>query len=338
MLSVLVAHVVSVFPRDFPSMDTWAVGRMGVLLFFVHTSLVLMSSLERQQMRTGWVRSFFIRRAFRIYPLAAVTALATGAFTILPYAVPLDSAGLYDHEPVGVVLANAALVQNVFQVEYSPGVLWTLPVELNLYLMLPIAFLIARKGVAAAGILLAGSAALGATTLAGWTDSVPGLWRIASDFWFAPCFMAGVLAYSMLRTGRTAVLPAWTFPLALALCVPVFQLLHPTGTTPARAWPFCIAVALVLVATRELRESRFTRAAHHVCTLSYGLYLLHLTVIWLAFAKLRAAPTAVQWAMFLILIVLLPFAAYRMIEKPMIGLGRRLTRTRDPIAAEVAAP
>ena len=57
---------------------TWGV--FGVLLFFVHTCLVLMYSMQRSEL-TGWplVANFATRRIFRIYPLsiiAVLTALA----------------------------------------------------------------------------------------------------------------------------------------------------------------------------------------------------------------------------------------------------------------------
>ena len=58
-------------------------GRFGVLLFFVHTALVLMSSIERQGThRAGWVRAFYVRRALRIYPLAVVTILLVAACAV----------------------------------------------------------------------------------------------------------------------------------------------------------------------------------------------------------------------------------------------------------------
>src|SRR5215470_9199196 len=46
-------------------------GRLGVILFFFHTSLVLMMSMKRISgaRRSIFVLEFYIRRAFRIYPL-----------------------------------------------------------------------------------------------------------------------------------------------------------------------------------------------------------------------------------------------------------------------------
>ena len=51
-----------------------------MLLFFVHTSLVLMYSMQRSPLRGGALfRDFYIRRFFRIYPLSILTVLAAVA-------------------------------------------------------------------------------------------------------------------------------------------------------------------------------------------------------------------------------------------------------------------
>jgi peptidoglycan/LPS O-acetylase OafA/YrhL len=49
----------------------WFIGLLGVSLFFVHTTLVLMWSLERDPHPLR----FDVRRAFRIYPLWLVGPL-----------------------------------------------------------------------------------------------------------------------------------------------------------------------------------------------------------------------------------------------------------------------
>ena len=54
-----------------------ALGHLGVAMFFVHTTLVLMMSLERSGHAAG---PFLIRRFFRIFPLsmAVVLLMSTG--------------------------------------------------------------------------------------------------------------------------------------------------------------------------------------------------------------------------------------------------------------------
>ena len=52
------------------------IGQAGVIAFFVHTSLVLMESLQRlsggYRLNRGVVLRFYLRRLLRIYPLAVV--------------------------------------------------------------------------------------------------------------------------------------------------------------------------------------------------------------------------------------------------------------------------
>src|SRR4030088_949687 len=81
VLLVLFDHVGVFLNRSRGALESfWFIGNTGVIIFFVHTSLVLMRSLERTRARglRGWVRAgdFYIRRAFRIYPLAITTVLA----------------------------------------------------------------------------------------------------------------------------------------------------------------------------------------------------------------------------------------------------------------------
>jgi peptidoglycan/LPS O-acetylase OafA/YrhL len=59
---------------------TRSLGLFGVLLFFVHTSLVLMYSMERSGLKgAGLLKDFYIRRIMRVYPLSIIAILAAVA-------------------------------------------------------------------------------------------------------------------------------------------------------------------------------------------------------------------------------------------------------------------
>jgi peptidoglycan/LPS O-acetylase OafA/YrhL len=115
-----------------------ALGMFGVLIFFVHTSLVLMLSMER----TGpQPLGFYIRRIFCIYPLSIITVLA-----VLVFRVPCDSWGtIWSYPSLKTVLLNLALMQNL---NGSPSVLaplWSLSLEIQMYVLLPLLFILVRS-------------------------------------------------------------------------------------------------------------------------------------------------------------------------------------------------
>ena len=111
-------------------------------------------------------------------------------------------------------------------------------------------------------------------------------------------------------------LPSWTWfvflPLwwAVALALPITLL--PTG------WAASVVLGLCIAATKELPASMVTRAAGVIAKYSFGIYLLHMPAWSIAFDKTGETPRAVQWALYVILLVGLPVAAYHLIEAPAI--------------------
>lgn len=124
-------------------------GRWAVLIFFVHTSLVLMYSLQRQtttEAAIGWRHylAFLLRRCFRLLPLSTVVIAAVVVLD-LPVASVHHGRFAAVHPGVGGILANLFLVQNLTGTDPVMGTLWSLPFEMQMYLALPFAYVIAVR-------------------------------------------------------------------------------------------------------------------------------------------------------------------------------------------------
>jgi peptidoglycan/LPS O-acetylase OafA/YrhL len=306
----------------------WAVGRLGVLLFFVHTSLVLMSSLERGGDAPGWQWRFYLRRAFRIYPLAIVIILVA-AFFRLPSHVTSNGAGMERAFPsIGTLVSNLLLVQNLTGAHDILGVLWSLPLEVQMYVLLPICYLVARRGSLQMVALVALALALGFLQQSSLVERVPGMWRLGV-LTFGPCFIAGVLAYHLLRRRPSAILPAWSWPLVILGAAVGFALLRPTSEHPGLGWWPCLALGLAIPFVREMRPSWTTSAAHEVAKYSYGIYLAHVPILWIWLRAIPGLPTPIRWIGVAASLMIVPVVLYRVIEHPMTNLGRRLAGERE---------
>ena len=316
-----------------------ALGHLGVLAFFVHTALVLMSSIERAggDASRGWCRVFYARRAARIYPLVWAT-IALCVLANLPYS-PTEIVGSRPSLEVihswQAITANVLLVQNVADLPNVIGPLWSLPFEMQMYLLLPAAYLLApaRSGNGAftgiVAVALGRRCSLDVREPLGFHGSVV--------IGFAPCFLAGVWAYARLRDRkqrpahwreRDVVRDPARSGGSPGLVVPIMAL-PVDWVCVHRPGPRAIA------ATKELPESIVTRVAAQVAKYSYGIYLLHMPA-WMIASRTEAAP-AVRWALYVVLLVGMPVAAYHLIEAPAMRWMRRRDRPCAPHAARPVA-
>jgi peptidoglycan/LPS O-acetylase OafA/YrhL len=322
----------------------WAIGRLGVLFFFVHTSLVLMSSLERGGSARGWVARFYLRRGYRIYPLAIAIILFV-AIARVPTHVTANGSDMARAFPTfGTLASNLLLVQNLTNKPNMLGVLWSLPLEVQMYLLLPACFVVAKRGMRDVIALVALFLALGFALQSSLVDKIPGLWRL-SVFTFGPCFVAGVLAYHLLRRGAKPRLPSWTWPLVLAIVAALFALTRPVAERPDLGWWPCLALGLLISVVAEMRESWATAAAHWIAKYSYGIYLAHVPILWLWLRVIPDLPLAIRWIGVALSLFAIPVLLFRTIEDPMIRYGRTVAQrlsphtTKDPpLSSEVGAP
>jgi peptidoglycan/LPS O-acetylase OafA/YrhL len=334
VLLVLANHLANALIGHVTPFATW-LGRAGVQAFFVHTSLVLMASMEKDGApeHSGWIKRFYVRRLLRIYPLA----IAAIVVVLVLHVPPRTVFGGIESFSIGDIVANIALVQDLFHRPYILGVLWTLPLELQMYVALPLCYLAARKqSFRAMAVLLLVGLALAAIATRG-VDAIPGIWRVPV-LKFVPCFLAGVLAYWLLRRAKHAMLPSWLWIVIVAADIAL-------GYVPNTIWPdswmmravFCGILGVTIPLVANLRASQLTRAAHAIATYSYGIYLLHPIALWFGFNVLRDQSPIVRAIGIAGSLTLGCFAAYRLIEKPGIDLGRSLFHVRVPLG-EPAAP
>jgi peptidoglycan/LPS O-acetylase OafA/YrhL len=306
--------------------STSSLGYFGVLIFFVHTSLVLMYSLERSSL-TGWslIWTFYLRRIFRIYPLSIVIILTA-------VALHLDSdingvSGLSRGElPRKLsIIAQLLLVQNLFHVKSIVNVLWSLPFELQMYLFLPFLFLwVGRKRMFWSVLGLWAASLVPALV----QPRVAALSRL-SILIFIPSFLPGVVAYALPRVPR---LHHSLWPVFVLLLAAVFTL-HPVLHL---GWVLGLVLGLLIPSFAELTSPWLCVVSKRIATYSYGIYVSHQLSIWIAFGVLQFQSLWLRTTLLIALLVGLPVLLYHVIERPMIEAGVRITTKRA--ACEVATP
>ena len=314
VLAVFISHLLYTFGiRQILSVEVKPLGTVGVLIFFVHTSLVLMMSMERLHL-TGWrlFAAFYVRRIFRIYPLSIFCVIAVVALQIPR--MPWDAA----FEPVSTraLITNLLLAQNLNWTAPVIGSLWSLPYEVEMYVVLPLLFLLVRRfrQPAVAAGLWALSVVAGIVELR--VTHIPAF----DIFQFAPCFLGGVAAYQLSKR-----IPArrrfWLWPTAILVLMAVY-----IGFAAAtRGWVECLLLGLAAPQFCESGVTWLKRAAHAVAQYSYGIYLLHAPLMWVCFKALRA-PSAVQWVVFAVSMVVSCLAAYHWLEAPLLQVGGELAK------------
>lgn len=294
-----------------------SIGHWGVLIFFVHTSLVLMFSLERQQLRFPGRPSyipFLTRRVFRIFPLSiAIVALVT--LLKLPVAYLTDGRFIAAHLSWAGITSNLLLLQNLSHTDSVIVPLWSLPYEMQMYLVLPLLFFLVRftRYAWPIPLLWVATAFLGIRN--GWLHrhGIPDL------ITYVPCFLSGIAAYKLTKAWSLR-LPSFLWPLALA-ALTVFYLTNPSYQ---RAWYSCLMLGLAIPQFQEMTNPISRKIFQVIARYSYGIYLVHFVCIWLAFEALGGIPGWLRWAILLITVSLFPYLLYHLLEKPMMRQGEKV--------------
>ena len=103
-------------------------GNYGVFVFFIISGYIVPASLERK----GSVRTFWVSRLFRLYPLYL---LAVGLAVAL-WLVHLGGLRGAGSDPEASVLSQLLMMSNVLAGPNLPNVVWSLSYEMVFYLVL----------------------------------------------------------------------------------------------------------------------------------------------------------------------------------------------------------
>ena len=300
--------------------ETKFAGAFAVDVFFVVSGFLIAASLQRNT-----VRGYLASRALRIFP-ALIACIALSVFVLGPMVT--TSTGYWSSADTWRYLwSNATL----WRAEYAlPGVfdtlprtavngsLWTLPIEVRLYLALLVAslcgVLTAKRYVLPWLLALAGAACF-----AWWRAPLPA-W-LANDVWCVAFFITGTALWLF----RDRVRLSW---------VGVVALLALAATTRGTPWFAAAYFALVCYGTLWLAfVRRGPPATHH--DLSYGLYLYGWPAAQLVQLYSPGAPLHnLAWAS--VCALALAALSWFLVERPALRL-KRAFGTKTPVASPAAA-
>lgn len=307
-------------------------GKGGVGLFFMTTGIVFYPRILRGLRENNWV-SIYISRVFRIVPLLLASVLAITGIIMVRFGLRPD-----EHYPLQVLTWLMGVPQSLMgfagSTRINAGVLWSIFFEWQFYfLVLPLCALLrmlvgGRTWIVPAALLVL---SLAARPIGGGLAG------------FAPLFAMGMLGYEAgMRPGLAAALRSRVASVAalasLGVGMTMFRTPFDIAALPLFGFFFaCVACG------NDLFGILRTRGARVLGEISYGIYLIHGTVLYLTFTLVMTGPAhIVALPLLAVLVTLICAGTFLAIENPFIHLGRklskRLTGKRPAAAKQAVAP
>jgi peptidoglycan/LPS O-acetylase OafA/YrhL len=315
-------------------MPIWVNGKIGVDIFFALSGW-LITTLLLQEAARGRIdlRAFYIRRFFRIAPLYFLTILLYGLAVVVTGAVENRS----DFEHALFWLAT-------FNSEYRPlaggnifGHAWTLGIEEKFYLIWPVILfaLVSRPRVALIALLLCSAALMG---LGGDGDAriffLRGYLGLCAGATVALLAHRRVTVAEWLKTRSAAVIGCAVVAASYIALVILQNDMLMLGISGGGA---VLVGALWHNDNQPLARRLAWGPLAWAGRLTYGMYLIHILVMnvilrMFAVARIETVPFVSFLATYFVSLVA-AYLLYRMVEKPLIGAGRRLSVQRKEAVA-----
>lgn len=310
-------------------------GAYGVDLFFALSAYLITSLLLRERASTGSLdlRSFYLRRILRIWPLYLTFVAFAGLASLL---IPAQ------HLPLRYVVGYSLLAGNWMYAIYGLPAsfaipLWTVSIEEQFYLTWPLVFRKATLGrmlgiaigvLVTANVVRVALAASGASLQAMEYNTLTRLDPIALGILialagnrlpsFSPAQRIALMAGGMLSWIAAATFNGWNDPQnpeswRLALSHPVISL---------------ASVAILLAVLGSQQPFLRNRFLIYLGKISYGLYVVHEFGRFCATQFIHPSTplgVVVQSILGLMLTALIAAASYRWLETPFLRLKERFS-------------
>ena len=308
-------------------------GWLGVPLFFVLSGYLLGSKVIDQRLNRAFITRFWRRRLLRIYPAVWFHLLVLLA--LAPHIAGLVKPEMWDS--LGLQFLLWINMPPQMQAPIS-NVLWTLPIELSFYLLLPFLGAISRR--VQWVVVLVGALFITLGWRAYWLLSqdlnnyvvlLPYLDMLPGTLF---TFMAGYslnflhpVASPLVR--RACLILSFTGFIALLQWQLLFNEVYWTGHWILAVWPPCVALTIAAMVYFIDQPSMPVRWLGHpimvwLGNISFGVYLWHYPIMRamkLSAPDLWLSPLLSFVALPAALLLALPIAtlSYRFIERPLMG-------------------
>jgi len=320
------------------------IGVYGVPIFFMLSAFLITELLQREQQRTGGihVRSFYVRRILRIWPLYF---LVFYGLVLLNHYVPGVGANSPRKWAAFSLFAGNWYITLKGWIEYPINPMWSLSVEEQFYIVIPFLAMLGHRALVAFNLaVIAISYCVIIYYSQHITPGFSGQWT--NSFVHFQFFAGGMLLALGLRGRRPdwhiavraglwiVAVAAWL--VASAVCGIKADYPHSTVAESLAGWGLVLAgAALMLVAMLGMPRRFLPAPLIYLGRISYGLYLTHIFFYWLVYDKfkpwLKGLGDDVGMLLAFAATVAVASVLYRTFETPFLRLKRRFTvvQSRD---------
>jgi peptidoglycan/LPS O-acetylase OafA/YrhL len=312
---------------------TFRLGTFGVMLFFAISGYLISTRLLIEEEKTGAIslRSFYIRRVFRILP---------PAYVYLALIAMLAVAGVITASPMDLSGAALFFGNYIPSQSWFTGHFWSLAIEEHFYLLWPpILRLCGRRRAIPAGMVLIAVTVLlrcqAVRSLPAGSD-LPGYTQFRLDAFMFPCILAILLRRKEFaaKFGKAMTPAAWLLAILILGAGIATGTRFPAWREPQRLLQSGL-LPLIVVTTVLRPGDWFARVLRHrtlewLGRISYSVYLWQQLVFGFAPLHWRARLIALPFLIALILAV--AASSYRWIERPMMARGKRISGRLFPTA------